>query len=231
MTCHRNPQFSDQLLDKKSGLYIERCAPLAEVNFLSDLSVLNSNRVASGKAIKVLNETFFVPIDSENLQREKLYQRTSLFRIRSFSYRDRASVFELLSILPTLYPRGAYWLDRRLDDALCGRARCTLAVNNRGQSIGVTIETPKEPYRLKLSTIYVHPTFRGLGIGRALLDNCYSAWLREELKQVYVTAALHVSETLFPTISQFGFSLKTVVPGRYGIDRDEVVFDWSPERL
>jgi GNAT superfamily N-acetyltransferase len=231
MIRHRNALSPDHLFDEKSGLYFKWLAALAEDNFLPSIFALNGNIIANRNGSSIPNKPLFASTTNIHLFRDGLDKRPSFFCVRPFSNADRASVFELLSILPTLYPKGTNWLDRRLNDVLFGKARCTLAVTAWGQPIGVTIETPKEAYRLKLSTIYVHPAFRGLGIGTALLSNCYTVWLREELRQVYVTAASHVSETLYSSIRQFGFCVKAVAPNRYGIDRDEIVFDWLPERI
>lgn len=153
-----------------------------------------------------------------------------VFWLRPYLEKDRVSVFRLLSILPALYPGGSEWLERRLSDALSQRARCTLAMSNWGQPIGITIETPKERHRLKLSTIYVHPSFRGFGVGKTLLSNCHSRWRSGGLHEVYVTADLRISGDLLAIIGRFGFALKAVIPARYGADRDEAVFDWRPER-
>lgn len=148
--------------------------------------------------------------------------------IRPYRLSDRPIVFRLLSVLPSLYPGGASWLDHRLDDVLGGKARCTIAVTN-GAPVGITIETPKEPHKFKLSTIYVCPSFRGLGIGTRLLRQCRENWLRGDIDQVSVTADVRRTDTLLRLFTTFGFRAISVDRGRYGPDRDEMVFIWRPE--
>ncbi|MBI2987639.1 MAG: GNAT family N-acetyltransferase [Deltaproteobacteria bacterium] len=145
--------------------------------------------------------------------------------IRPYRPSDRPTVFRLLSVLPSLYPGGTSWLDHRLDDVLGGKARCTVAVTD-GAPVGITIETPKEPHKLKLSTIYVCPSFRGLGIGTRLLRQCGENWLKGDIEQVSVTADVRRTGTVLPLFMSFGFRPIAIERGRYGPDRDEMVFTW-----
>lgn len=147
--------------------------------------------------------------------------------LRSFTRYDRASVFSLLSFLPTLYPKGSSWLDSRLDDVLTGRARCTLAVTP-WEVAGVTIETPKGAKRLKLSTIYVNPRFRGLGVGASLLRHCKAKWEQEGLSGVHVTADTRRLDALLPLLTSHSFSVTAIDKERYGPNRDEMIFNWEP---
>lgn len=146
---------------------------------------------------------------------------------RPFRPSDRAPVIRLLSILPRLYPGGRAWLERRLDDVLAGRARCTVALGPWGV-VGTTIETPKGARRLKLSTIYVHPRFRGLSVGTGLLERCRADWLREGRSVVHVTADARRAPLLLPLFTQFDFKAEALEAARYGPGRDETVFSWEP---
>lgn len=148
--------------------------------------------------------------------------------LRSFTRYDRVQIFNLLSFLPSIYPKGYSWLDNRLDDVLSGAARCTLAVTPWDVA-GVTIETPKGARRLKLSTIYVNPRFRGLGIGASLLRHCKSQWEREELTGVHVTADTRRLDALLPLLTNHGFSVTAIDKERYGPGRDEMIFNWEPK--
>lgn len=221
---------SNQMFEQKLNINPQPNVLLAnESLFLS--SFVRSHLIRNNDICKILNSSLLFPISKISFGRESndLFQSSNMFRIRPFSRADKPSIIRLLSILPKLYPGGANWLDQRLDDVIYRKARCQLAVTKWGQPIGVTIETPKEAYRLKLSTIYVHPSFRGLGVGTALLSNCHANWLREELRRVYVTVDLNISDTLYTNIGKFGFRLKAFVPDRYGNGRNEVIFDWCPE--
>ncbi len=146
---------------------------------------------------------------------------------RPFRASDRGPLFRLLSVLPQLYPNGYAWLDRRLDDVLARRARCTIAAGPWGV-MGATIESPKGARRLKLSTIYVHPRFRGLNVGTELLKRCRADWLREGVDSVHVTADARRAGLLLPLFTRFGFEAETLEPGRYGDERDELIFSWRP---
>ncbi|MDE3137114.1 MAG: GNAT family N-acetyltransferase [Acidobacteriota bacterium] len=146
--------------------------------------------------------------------------------MRPYRSRDREAVFRLLSFLPSLYPKGAEWLDGRLEDVLRGRARCTLAFADV-RLAGVTIETPKGKYTTKLSTIWVAPEHRASGIGTALLDACRRGWERSGVRSAYVTADVRAGQALWPVLKGLSFRPTNVEKDRYGEGRDETVFHWS----
>lgn len=148
------------------------------------------------------------------------------FCLRPYSVRDQSAVFALLHDLPMLYPGGGAWLERRLEDVLQRRARCTLAVTANGP-IGIVIETPKERGRLKLSTIFVDFSFRGIGVASSLMTECRRIWMQKGVERVHVTADLKRVPTLLPLLRKNGFRLASVVYERYGPSRHEAVFNWS----
>jgi GNAT superfamily N-acetyltransferase len=150
--------------------------------------------------------------------------------IRPYISSDQSAIFRLLSVLPSLYPGGYNWLERRLGDVGLGKARCSLAITHWGP-VGVTIETPKQDSRLKLSTFFVHPAFRGLNIGTHLLQQCYERWIRDELDQVHITADLKIAGTLSPLLARYGFRVKAIDLERYGPQRDEIILSWSPNKV
>jgi len=145
--------------------------------------------------------------------------------LRPFQAADRKAIFRLLSILPSLYPKGESWLNRRLDDVLKRKARCTVAVNG-SHIVGTTIETPKGPHRCKLSTIFVDPNFRNQSIGTLLLDRCQNDWLRHDISGVYVTTDSRRADFLVPLLTRFNFKVTAVEINRYGLERDETIFSW-----
>src|SRR4051794_30285679 len=81
---------------------------------------------------------------------------------------DLDQVRSLLAVLPELYPGGETWLQHRLNDALAGRARCTL-VEVDNLVAGVAIEIPKALNRLKLSTFLIADDYRNGGIGGSFI--------------------------------------------------------------
>jgi GNAT superfamily N-acetyltransferase len=155
--------------------------------------------------------------------------RTSSIVLRPMLGTDRGSVQRLLSFLPRLYPNGAPWLERRLDDVFAEKARCTVAVLRR-RLVGIAIETPKGHRRLKLSTIYVHPSHRSLGVGKRLLERARRQWLLAGIREVWVTANAEVSPELAPLVSRVGFEFTTLQSNRYGDGRDEVIFTWLSDK-
>jgi GNAT superfamily N-acetyltransferase len=146
--------------------------------------------------------------------------------LRPYQGSDRSAVTSLLAILPSLYPKGDEWLDRRLGEVLRGKARCTVAVINT-QPIGVAIETPKGQGKLKLSTIFVHRRYRGLGVGNCLMYRCYETWLRDNLSQVHLTSDVRIAHALLPLLKRFRFESEAVEYSRYGSDRDEQIHVWK----
>lgn len=153
--------------------------------------------------------------------------QVSGFYLRPCCRSDRDRVWRLLRILPRLYPNGDDWLDRRLSDAVDGKASCTVAVSGP-LIIGATIESPKGSGVLKLSTIWVHERFRRMGVGRALLARCYRKWLVSNINRTYITADSRVSYILSPLLIGYGFRERGLEANRYGEGRHEVVFSWTP---
>jgi GNAT superfamily N-acetyltransferase len=148
--------------------------------------------------------------------------------LRQYSHVDRASVTELLRFLPTLYPNGDSWLQRRLTDAEQGKARCTLAVSrNSGRLAGLTIETPKGNASVKLSTIYVRPEYRGRAIGTLLLQRARERWIQSDITSTYVTVDESRRQSLSSLLRSNNFVLGAVEPGRYAADRTEYVYLWN----
>lgn len=146
--------------------------------------------------------------------------------LRPYLNRDKEAVFRLLSVLPRMYPRGFEWLDRRLRDVLDRRARCTLAISNSDLA-GLTIETPKGPHIMKLSTIWVAPGCRHTGFGSSLLVTCCRRWHQSGIRFVYVTADSKIVWMLWPLLRGSGFRFLNTQVNRYGEGRDESVFGWG----
>jgi len=136
----------------------------------------------------------------------------------------------LASMLGVLYPRGDLWLSRRLDDVEDGRAYATLAMAGT-ELCGIAIESPKPARAVKLSTLWVAPSFRDQGIGSAMLERCTNRWLGERVPRAWITA----NESATPGIARLtrsrGFRLTACERDRYGIGRHEWIFHWTPEYL
>lgn len=131
-------------------------------------------------------------------------------------------VSALLKDLPRDYPGAEVWLKRRLRDALQGNAESWLA-DLGGQLAGVVILTPK-PSALKLSTIYVEPRFRGLGLGALLMERALERAADHHFGETYVTVAHHAEPLLQPLLDTRGFIRVATERHRYGWGRHEVIY-------
>jgi GNAT superfamily N-acetyltransferase len=149
--------------------------------------------------------------------------------IRRLDASDVPAVLTLLHEIPSLYPNGAEWLPARLDCALRGDARCSLA-SLGNDIVGVTIESPKAHNRVKLSTIFVAPPARRKGIGSTLLASCISRWVRNGIQSAHVTVAAARSATLDPILRANGFRFETLKRNLYGAGRDELIYAWAAQR-
>jgi hypothetical protein len=146
---------------------------------------------------------------------------------RPYERSDRGGVLRLLSDLPNLYPEADRWLDNRLGEVLLSKARSTVAVSGTNP-IGITIETPKGAGRIKLSTIGVHPVFRGFGIGAGLIERCVRSWGVEKTSHAYVTVRADRSFPLRSILNAAGFHFEFLQPDRYGHGCHEMIFSWRP---
>jgi hypothetical protein len=152
---------------------------------------------------------------------------SSQIAIRRYRRADEGTAVRMLSFLPTLYPNGMLWLQKRLDDVVDGKAQCRLA-SFLSAPAGIAIKTPQSPGTIKLSTFWVSESFRRQGIARSLLTNSIMRWRSHDVRMVYMTAHLGAASLLSPLFKQFGFCTEPPELNRYGTGRDEVVFRWVP---
>ncbi len=134
----------------------------------------------------------------------------------------------LAPILRRNYPSGDQWLSRRLDDVQAGGARAYLAFVETSLR-GVAIETPKPKGQVKLSTLWVAPEDRNVGVGGALLDCCVQNWLQAGTPRSWVTVGATARDSLTRLLIPRGFRETAVEFQRYGPDRHEWVLHWTPE--
>ena len=144
--------------------------------------------------------------------------------MRAYGPADHLAAVRLLSpMLQKLYPGGEAWLEGRLNDVTEGRASCILAV--RAQELaGIIIMTPKKPTLVKLSTLYVAPVMRGVGIGKQLLESALERLRSDGVDQVYITAAHSVRHQISPLLTTYGFTYLDCSPSRYGPGRHEDIY-------
>lgn len=128
----------------------------------------------------------------------------------------------LLRDVSDLYPEFENWLQRRLVDVRRGRAHCSVVASG-GQVVGVAINTPKTIVRHKLSTIYVAPEFRGLGLGRLLFEKQMQSWHQAGARNYYVTVRENRAEPLVRLCWHYGLQPIAIDRDRYGVGQHEVV--------
>lgn len=143
-------------------------------------------------------------------------------RLRT-SHEWRRSVVDLLDFLPALYPDGAEWLERRLDDVERGDAWCSL-LQDGGEIVGVALGVLKSNLQFKICTLYVRPESRHQGGGASLVWEMRRIALMCGAQGSYITAAHTVSEDLWRTLEPAGFCPQVTQLDRYGVGRHETVF-------
>ncbi|QZT57122.1 GNAT family N-acetyltransferase [Mycolicibacterium austroafricanum] len=148
-------------------------------------------------------------------------------QVRDLRPEDLPAVRSLLTVLPELYPQGETWLHHRLEDALAGRARCTLAEVGNAVA-GVAIETPKAFGRLKLSTFLIADEHRNSGVGGTFIRLLHDRWIDENIDQVHVTVAESRHDQVRRAFEPVGFLTVAHEIDRYGPGRTEYVMTCLP---
>lgn len=145
----------------------------------------------------------------------------SEIKVRAIRPGDRPFLAQCAPFIQARYPGGADWLDRRLDSVLGGCGRGLLATVD-GYPAGFAISTEKGERIEKLSSLFVHPSMRGLGCGRRLIGALSDLWHANDVHDAYVTCAAgdRATEHFF---KRHGFVPVAVVQDRYGPGRDETV--------
>lgn len=144
--------------------------------------------------------------------------------IDTLSRVNLSHVRPLLGDLSIKYPGGLDWLERRLDGAAFGRASVHAIHCGRSPS-ALAILTPKGPHAIKLSTFIVAPPWRGIGLGRLLIDRLQQQWSADEIDTVHVTIDQDDCATQgFFTRAGFVADPSVMIP--YGSGRHDRLYRW-----
>lgn len=131
-------------------------------------------------------------------------------------------VRELLDFLPVLYPEGHSWLAKALREVACGDADA-FEIRSGDRLVGILLGKVKGN-RYKVRTLFVAPEYRGRGLGGDLLRRGIDAAYASGASFVYLTVADTMSDELAPLMRSEGFRQLALERNRYGIGRDELVF-------
>lgn len=130
------------------------------------------------------------------------------------------------ALVDSLYPKGAAKLLTRLEEALNGCATAHVAHLPRIGPIALASETLKGCDRVKLSTFWVDPRFRGIGVGGSLLDHRIGDWEQRDLSMAVVTVREERAAELEGLFIPRGFSRVATDINKYGEGQNEVILRW-----
>jgi ribosomal protein S18 acetylase RimI-like enzyme len=111
----------------------------------------------------------------------------------------------ILTSIAAHYPDFLLWLDRKKDEIQRQHATATGAYTNEGEIIGVIIESYKNQERSKISTIYVKPHFRGVGIGSYLVASHLSRSIAAGRTVFYTTFDSSLDREMGGFMKRMGF--------------------------
>lgn len=100
---------------------------------------------------------------------------------------------EQLSYLEAIYPGFTHWFDSKVQPGIIAGTRYLNVIEHDGMLTGIVIAKNEEGER-KLCTVWVHPDFRGRGIGGRLIKAA-CLWLGTD------RPLASVSETNFVTVN------------------------------
>lgn len=131
------------------------------------------------------------------------------------------------ALVDSLYPRGATKLLARLEDALNGYATAHVTHAPGFGPIALASETTKGRSSVKLSTFWVDPRFRRIGVGGGLLDHRIESWRHCDLTKAVVTVREERAPELEGLFIPRGFSRVATELSKYGEGQNEVVLRWT----
>lgn len=144
---------------------------------------------------------------------------TTSVAVRRATQQDRAALESLLAPLRPDYPDFEGWLTKTLGDAA---TVVNIGVMEGSRTEGVAIWKLKDARTAKLSTFYLPPGARTMGLGQHLLFHCLRQWIEKRIERAYVTVGAD-KEDMIGFCLTFGFRIEGAALRRYNSGQTEVV--------
>lgn len=117
------------------------------------------------------------------------------------------------------YPRFDEWFRRFEDTFVVGERRAWLAYVDGNVAGFMFVKTS---LKTKISTLYVYPEYRSLGVAPALLETVNSKILGAK----HITMAEEVVPALGPIVESVGYRVVACVLGKYRENKREYVYQY-----
>ena len=197
-------------------------------NFLGHEEFQRRVRVAVGdELIRSYRQYHLVDQDFSVIAQE-LRTEAKSFMVRTITARELTHVLQSLPQIEERYPDFREWLSEKTPAIIQGSARAYVA-SFADQIAGLAIVVPKAKNVKKISTLYIHPQYQGLGIGPRLLFALVEDASKDETEKLYVTLAEETLPELAPLLEHFGFVAEGISSRRYRNGSSEWV--WSKRLL
>jgi len=194
------------------------CAHLASHIVLGSTAFVTRDAKLSTKAanrtpdptLKVLTPKEAVAL-AEQLRPKRATFSTQSFAVRRAADTDMPVLRELLEPLRDDYQDFEGWLTKTVKDH---SSVVNLGVVDGQRAQGVAIWKPKDARTAKLSTFYLHPNARSLGLGQHMLFHCLRQWIEKKIERAYVTASAR-HDDIVEFCLRFGFRIEGAAQRRY----------------
>jgi ribosomal protein S18 acetylase RimI-like enzyme len=151
--------------------------------------------------------------DFEDLA-NKLRSEPVTFLVRTVEARELVEVGESFPELPDLYPDFEDWLTSKIVQINQGTAAAYVASYEQANA-GFALTDDKGAGVRKLSTLYMKPGYRGLGVGERLLYGVIVQAAKDGIEKIYVTVSEERRDQLEELLLSFGFFVEGVSGRRY----------------
>ena len=143
---------------------------------------------------------------------------------------NNSELENLLHFLPAIYPNSREWMSRKTDEINCGTTQALGLIASefaRSRIVGIAICSHKGLRSRKLSTFYVKPRYRRLGLGTALLNQVMDDVVNNGIDDTWVTTSHCESSVLGLFFRRAGFQCVAKRWERYLPDAFEYVYSWN----